>query len=240
MRNCDHANVRLRHGEHNLLVPRKLVMELGQEKLIELKDSHFRLTSLGREHLKLLLTGRNEGHPAGGPKAGMRQRGMRTSESPLDRLYQRGKSGKAWLSETEFEAGERLRRDFEFGRLQPRVTLNWEAGAGRVGGRHSGGVAELSDFAIDARRRVERALNTLQDGLAGIALDVCCFLKGLEQVERERQWPPRSAKLMLKTALAVLAEHYGLATTDRRGYAAILHWGDGDYRPRIAPSSDTF
>ena len=36
------------------------------------------------------------------------------------------------------------------------------------------------------------------------------YLKGLTEVERERQWPARSAKLMLRTALAALDRHYAM------------------------------
>lgn len=151
-------------------------------------------------------------------------------ESPLSRLQARkGRDGGTFLSKAQFTAGERLRSDFERGRLRPRMSASWDKPVS--GG--NGGAAELSDFALDARRRVERALETLELELAGVSLDVCCFLKGFEQVERERRWPPRSAKLMLRTALAILATHYGLeACADARS-RAVLHWGDADYRPSL-------
>jgi hypothetical protein len=61
---------------------------------------------------------------------------------------------------------------------------------------------------------------------------VCCFLKRLETVERERCWPVRSAKIVLKAALGALARHYDPPAPARSG-KRILHWGARDYRPSI-------
>jgi len=69
-------------------------------------------------------------------------------------------------------------------------------------------MADLADSTIAARVAVNRALEAMGPELAGVALDVCYFMKGLQIVERERQWPVRSAKLMLRTALMALSRHY--------------------------------
>lgn len=137
------------------------------------------------------------------------------AESPLlalARLKSRG--GGLFLEPAQVEAGERLRIDFTRGQMQPSLGQRWEpVRLGRQPGP-SAGIAELTDSALSARLRVEAALQDVGPELSGVLLDVCCFLKGLTEVERERQWPARSAKLMLRTALAALARHY--AAPNRR------------------------
>jgi len=140
------------------------------------------------------------------------------------------------LNEAQFRAGERLRGDFEKANLQPRVSANWEASVAS-GGRGST-VGDLSDFALDARRRVDKAIAAMGPELADVVLDVCCFLKGMETLERERGWPPRSAKLLLRTALTVLARHYGLQSEiDHAGRKPkVRSWGAPGYRPSLSAS----
>ncbi len=157
-------------------------------------------------------------------------------ESPLSWLRRRkDRNGRPMLDAAEFEAGERLRSDYERAHLMPRVTANWNAAV--PAGKRSGGgnsTAELTEVALAARRRVEVALGALDPELANIAVDFCCFLKGLEEIERERQWPTRSAKVVLRLALAALARQYGLVTqaTGPRTLRS-RHWGAEGYRPTI-------
>ena len=134
-------------------------------------------------------------------------------------------------------AAERLRRDFEVGALQPRITANWSASVNDgPSERATGGMADLTDMALAARVRVDRAMHAVGPELSGVLVDVCCFLKGLETVERERQWPARSAKLVLRLALESLARHYGLtpAAPDARGRRKSATGARKDYRPEIA------
>jgi hypothetical protein len=156
-------------------------------------------------------------------------------ESPLSWLRRRkGIDGRPLIDAAEFAAGERLRSDYTRGRILPRVTANWTATvADRQ--RSAGGMAEITEAAIAARRRVEKALDTVGPEFSGPLIDFCCFLKGLEEIERERRWPARSAKLVLRLGLSSLARHYGLAATasGRHRSRAILHWGAEDYRPSV-------
>lgn len=156
------------------------------------------------------------------------------AESPLAWLARRrDRSGRAYLSPARVAAGERLRADFTLARMMPTVTSNWSSGRVQTGGAGAGGLADLTDRALAARERVHRALDAAGTDLAGVLLDVCCFLKGLEEVESDRRWPVRSAKVVLDIALGRLADHYGLGDeargADRSG--RLRAWGSGDHRP---------
>lgn len=152
------------------------------------------------------------------------------TESPLAFLNRiRTRAGDSFLGPAEFRAGERLRVDFTRGQIMPRLGANWEAAVSSA--RRGNGTADISDAALAARLRVNRAITAVGPELGGLLLDVCCFLKGLEQVEMERDLPRRSAKVLLKTALSMLARHYEPAGSRRR---ATLHWGSSDYRPTMS------
>lgn len=154
------------------------------------------------------------------------------AESPLAQLMRRRtRDGQTFLIRREFEAGERLRRDYTRAQIMPRLGANWEQPIAT--GRRGGAAADLSDGAIAARMRVERAIDAVGPELSGVLIDVCCFLKGLETVESERGWPVRSAKLMLKTALGALSRHYEPPGTERRR-PQIFSWGGEGYRPSIS------
>jgi hypothetical protein len=120
----------------------------------------------------------------------------------------------------QLQAGERLRADFTCASLMPRMTsdLTNPVAADRRGGETRS--AHFTDTMIAARRRVHRALDAAGPEFAGLLVDVCCFLKGLEDVERDRTWPARSAKVVLQLGLERLARHYGFAG-EARGRARV-------------------
>lgn len=132
------------------------------------------------------------------------------SESPLAWLARRrGRDGKSLIAPQQLQAGERLRADFTCANLMPSTTSNWTSPLGS--GRRGAGDAVSTDAMIAARQRVRRALEAAGPEFAGLLVDVCCFLKGLEDVERERRWPQRTAKVVLQLGLDSLARHYGYA-----------------------------
>jgi hypothetical protein len=136
-------------------------------------------------------------------------------ESPLAWLARRrGRDGKALIGPHQLQAGERLRADFTMAHLMPRTTSNWDSPLGS-GRRNGAGEGTPTDTMIAARQRVHHALDAVGPEFAGLLLDVCCFLKGLEDIERERTWPARSAKVVLQLALDRLARHYGYGAEAR-------------------------
>ncbi|HZL30572.1 MAG TPA: DUF6456 domain-containing protein [Pseudolabrys sp.] len=147
------------------------------------------------------------------------------AESPLAWLARRrGRDGRAMIAPHQFMAGERLRADFTRAHLMPRTTSNWESpmASGRGGGHRAG---QFTDVMIASRQRVNQALETVGPEFSGLLLDVCCFLKGLEDIERERRWPARSGKVVLQLALDRLARHYGYAAQAKgRRDAPIRTW----------------
>lgn len=227
--------------------PKVIYVQGLTDGMLEENDGCLEITNVGRVIARQLLYPDIEFEPplqsrsntaipaSAGSNTNPRNVIVNLSESPLMRLYSRkGKNGQSYINSEELAAGEKLRSDFEKANFQPSISASWDANiAGKSSSRAGNRQAELSDFAIDNRKYVERAIERLGPELSGIALDICCFLKGLELVERERRWPPRSAKLMLKTALSVLARHYGFSQNAGRVPGKIEHWGENNFRPKI-------
>lgn len=230
------GRIRLTAKTGHLDVSGHVLVELANTGLIVRSEKHIVLTVEGRELAQQLGSSpymdveRIQAAEKGGKQD--RLNAVNRAESPLGALYARVSSnGMRFLTDQEYEAGERLRLDFTKGMMMPRVSANWNTSVSA--GRRSGevnGVLDLTDSALAARQRVESAIATLGNELGGVATDICCFLKGYEQVELERKWPKRSAKFMLKAALSILAMHYW---PKPQAKARNRHWGANDFRPRI-------
>jgi Domain of unknown function (DUF6456) len=156
------------------------------------------------------------------------------AESPLAWLARRhGRNGRALIEAHQLQAGERLRADFTQANMMPRTTSNWgnEIAADRRGGER---VGEFTEIMMAARQHVQAALDAVGPEFAGLLLDICCFLRGLADIERERTWPARSAKVVLQLALERLARHYGYAGETRgRARAPVRIWLADDAAFRV-------
>lgn len=151
---------------------------------------------------------------------------MDDAESPLAWLARRrGRDGRAMVAPHQLLAGERLRADFTRAHLMPRTTADWSSPISSGRGESGGRPGDSSDSMIASRQRVNQALDAVGPEFSGVLLDLCCFLKGLEDIERDRGWPARSAKVVLQLGLDRLARHYGyMAQAKGRGDAPIRTW----------------
>ncbi|MCU6455876.1 DUF6456 domain-containing protein [Sphingomonas sp. A2-49] len=126
---------------------------------------------------------------------------VNVGESPLSWLRARG-----LVDARQFEAGERLRGDYETAALGPRVTMRWAA---RVDGGSGGGLDPMA-AQIAAKRRFDAAMADVGRGLRDIAWRVICAGEGLPAAEKALGWPARGGRLVLTLALDRLADHYRL------------------------------
>jgi hypothetical protein len=217
-------------------------------------DGSLAVTAAGRAHLARAVLARSPAdiEPFRGQHMALARHNIATpegaaavtvdeAESPLAWLARRrGRDGRTLIEPHQFQAGERLRGDFTRAQLMPRTTANWEAPVARE--RRSGGSAlGFSDAVVAARQRVQHALEAVGPEFSGLLLDICCFLKGLADVERTRGWPARSGKVVLQLALDRLARHYGLsaqACGPRRGTVQTWLAPDAAFTSEIAGAED--
>ena len=141
-----------------------------------------------------------------GPARTAARRGRRSvtvniAESPLTWLHARGH-----LTEREYDAGERLRADWDVSQLNPGITMRWEPVTSR-GSRHDRDL-NPTERQIAARARFDGAITAAGKGLADILWRVVCACEGLPDAERALGWPTRSGKLVLKLALERVADFY--------------------------------
>lgn len=127
------------------------------------------------------------------------------AESPLSWLRARG-----LIDPRQFEAGERLRADYETAALGQRVTMRWDAApAARPRGRPREGL-DPTAAQVAARRRFDAAVAAAGPGLSDILWRVICAGETVPVAEKALGWPARAGRLVLTLALDRLADHYRL------------------------------
>ena len=126
---------------------------------------------------------------------------MNVRESPLGWLMARG-----LIDARQFEAGERLRGDYEIAAMGAQVTMRWRE---RVDGSGGEGIDPTS-AQISGKRRFDAAIGAVGPGLGDILWRVVCAGHALPVAEKGLGWPARSGRLVLTLALDRLADHYGL------------------------------
>lgn len=136
---------------------------------------------------------------------------VNAAESPLALLRRRG-----FLDAVQYEAGEKLRRDYTIGQLTPRMGVDYAA---PVGGRSHR--ADLTETVVAARQRFNQAMRAAGPGLSDVLFDLCCYLTTLEECEKRHGWPRGSAKVVLALALDRLAAHYGMIA---KGPSRMRSW----------------
>ena len=125
------------------------------------------------------------------------------AESPLGWLFSRG-----FVTQRQFDAGERLRWDWERAQLAPRVTMLWDAAPVARSRGATSVQPDLSDAQIDAKRRFDAAIACAGPGLADILWRVVCAGEGMRDAETALGWPARAGKLVLSFALDRVADYY--------------------------------
>ena len=144
------------------------------------------------------------GGPRGDPRL-VRSVTVNLAESPLGWLFARGH-----VSIRQYEAGERLRGDWERAHLAPRVTMAWDAAPVSRARGDPASEPDLSGAQIDARRRFDAAIASAGPGLADILWRVVCAGEGMRDAETALGWPARAGKLVLSFALDRIADFYRL------------------------------
>lgn len=146
-----------------------------------------------------------DGEPGAGGDSSRPRRSVtvNVTESPLGWLFARG-----LVTQRQFDAGERLRCDWERAQLSPRVTMSWDAAPVARGRGGTGGGTDLSAAQIDARRRFDHAVERAGPGLADILWRVVCAGEGMRDAETALGWPARAGKLVLTFALDRVADYY--------------------------------
>ncbi|GGD53718.1 hypothetical protein GRI62_04580 [Erythrobacter arachoides] len=122
------------------------------------------------------------------------------AESPLGWLHAHGH-----LDARLYDAGERLRADYERAQLPRSVTMRWDPV--RIKGTGEQGL-NPNERQLGARQRFDGAMKQAGRGLEDVLWRVVCGGETLPVAEKALAWPARSGKLVLRLALDRVADFY--------------------------------
>ena len=142
---------------------------------------------------------------SGPPRRGRRRVTVNVQESPLGWLRSRGH-----VDARQFEAGQRLRADYEMASLGARVTMRWDTSPRSRGRGEAPQGMDPTLAQIAAKRRFDAGVAAVGAGLRDVLWRVVCAGEGLAVAEKGLGWPARAGKLVLGLALDRLADHYRL------------------------------
>lgn len=138
----------------------------------------------------------------GARRAARRSVTVNLAESPIGWLHARGH-----LTARLFDAGERLRADYERAGLAPGITMRWDAV--RIRGGAAAGLSP-TERQLAAKQRFDGAMAAAGKGLSDVLWRVVCACESVPHAERALEWPARSGKLVLRLALERVADFYRL------------------------------
>ena len=208
-------------------ITKSLVLVCLAEDWVEAQGEYLVLSDAGRGFLRRadatddFFRQQHQIRVAGGTEVNGSRRPvvLNAGESPLGWLRNRkDRNGRPLIAEPQYQAGERLRADYYFAHLSARVTSDWSAISPSERSRRGApsNAAAFRDDVLAAKDRVAGALKSVGPELAGVLIDVCCELKGLEEAEKVNGWPQRAGKVVLQIALTG-SRRFMVSSTTRGG-----------------------
>ncbi|MEO7654070.1 MAG: DUF6456 domain-containing protein [Sphingomicrobium sp.] len=161
------------------------------------------MNHFGRLYREIALDGSLPSQSDSGAGRPARSVTVNLAESPLGWLFSRGH-----VTQRQFDAGEKLRGDWERAQLAPGVTMRWDGAPSARGRSAAPRQADPSAARIDAKSRFEAAVAFAGPGLSDILWRVVCAGEGMREAESALGWPARSGKVVLGLALDRVADHY--------------------------------
>ncbi|MGJ8526922.1 DUF6456 domain-containing protein [Maritalea sp.] len=210
MQLSDENLVTLISGKIRCSLPNADCISLLRQGVLSQKEGQFSPTKEARSWLKrqqLLLIGEKTASVMN-----VDNQPVQSENCTILRLSKGSNGEAAFLSPHHILAANRVSSLVERSQLRPSVTQNLSE-LSQTKRNSQGNDNDISDMAIDCRTRLADITGRLPKDCAGVVIDICGFDKGLQQVEFERRWPRRSAKLILRMGLEQVAELLQLQVT---------------------------